>query len=334
MAASETNYWKIGLFVAVGTALAVVSLFWLASQRLHRELLPAVTYFDESVQGLDIGAPVKMRGVTVGTVSSISFGPDQRLVEVHASIYADVMKSIGFPHTMSDWISVPSPEDLRIQLSSTGITGVKFLNVDFFDPESHPALELPFSPPSRYVPSTTSALKTLEQGLEDFLHRGPPLMAEVQKLAATTESRIAKLDAANLASRYTQLATSIQAKVDQLDVNALSEETTGFVREMRKILSDVQSNEGSVGLLVSSWGSVGTKLEAAIDEADLAETGRAVRQVVGEYGALAQAGRVVLDDLREDLREFGLALGALRDLASYLERDPGSLLRGRGEPRE
>ena len=329
MALRETNYWKIGLFVVVGILIAVGAVFWLAAQRLNRELLPAVTYFDESVQGLDIGAPVKMRGVTIGTVATISFGPDQRLVEVHADIYADVMRRIGFPHTIEAWESVPAPDDLRIQLSSTGITGVKFLNVDFFDPETHPALDLPFSPPTRYVPSTKSTLKTFEQGLEDLLHRGPPLMKEIEKLAATTESRVAAFDAQDLAQRLSSLAETLQQKIDEVDLEALSQESTGLVRDLRSMLERAENDDGPMGELLARWTHVAAQLEAALEEAQLGEASRAVHEVVDELGAFTRAGRVALEELREDLAELRRSFAALRDLASYIERDPGALIRGR-----
>ena len=86
MAATRTNYWKIGLFVAAGVMATVIAFFWIGANRLNRRWSPRVTYFDESVQGLDVGAPLKMRGVTVGSVLEITLAPDQRLVEVSSKV--------------------------------------------------------------------------------------------------------------------------------------------------------------------------------------------------------------------------------------------------------
>src|SRR5205807_5729109 len=91
MATTATNHWKLGLFVllAVGTMLG--ALFWLGARRFRRESFRAVSYFDESVQGLDVGSPVKFRGVTVGTVADITIAPDHRHVQVTSNIYVDAL---------------------------------------------------------------------------------------------------------------------------------------------------------------------------------------------------------------------------------------------------
>ena len=53
---AETNYWKVGLFVALGIFLAVFSLGWLGASYFERESQRAVTYLNESAEGLDIGS--------------------------------------------------------------------------------------------------------------------------------------------------------------------------------------------------------------------------------------------------------------------------------------
>jgi hypothetical protein len=73
-----------------------------------------VTYFDESVQGLDVGSPVKFRGVTLGTVSTITVAPDRRHVEVWMRIYQDELSRMGFDPT------APRDPTLRPQLAAAG----------------------------------------------------------------------------------------------------------------------------------------------------------------------------------------------------------------------
>src|SRR5439155_344728 len=87
MATTATNHWKLGLFVLLAVVALLGALFWLGARRFHRESFAAVSYFDESVQGLDVGSPVKFRGVTVGTVAEITIAPDHRHVQVTSNIY-------------------------------------------------------------------------------------------------------------------------------------------------------------------------------------------------------------------------------------------------------
>ena len=168
--ALKTNHWKLGLFVVTGLSIGLLTIFWLGLRRLNRDSIPAVTYFDESVQGLDVGSPVKFRGVTLGTVSAITVAPDRRHVEVWMKIYTDELRRMGFA------AEKPVDPTLRPQIASAGITGVKFVQFDTFPPARYPVPELEFQPPERYyVPAVPSTLKSLEEIANEFLAKLPRL---------------------------------------------------------------------------------------------------------------------------------------------------------------
>jgi hypothetical protein len=144
---NSTNYWKLGAFVLGGIALAFAALVWLGAGDWNRKTRTIVTYFDESVQGLEVGAALKFRGVPVGTVSAITIAPDLRHVKVTARVYEDVLQRLGLAGkgpVLREMEENRAP--LRIQVASAGITGVKFLLVDYFDPRRFPVETLPFDP--------------------------------------------------------------------------------------------------------------------------------------------------------------------------------------------
>src|SRR5207237_8423042 len=123
---------RLGPFVLVGVGVRLAALFWLGARRLRRDSFPAVSYFDESVQGLDVGSPVKFRGVTVGTVSDITIGPDHRHVQVTANMYVDALVRLGLrtgaPKSGEEFIA----PNLRVQPASAGLPGVRFIQAAFF----------------------------------------------------------------------------------------------------------------------------------------------------------------------------------------------------------
>ena len=296
MAATTTNHWKLGLFVVGGIVALVGMLFWIGAQRFRRDAFDAVTYFDESVQGLDVGSPVKFRGVTLGTVANITIAPDHRLVQVTSDIYVDAVRSLGLSEGKPDPQSgYPfMSEGLRVQLAAAGITGVRFLEVDFFDPAHYPPPPLPFVPPWNYIPSAPSTLRSLEQAALEFANRLPVLGD--QATATLTEGR----------------------------------ETLGSVR---RLSDELQGDNGRLARLVAQLDATANTLQAAVREAQPGATALALRTASGSVSTAATGvtGSVgdVRDDLRADLVALRDTLDTIRTLAESLDRDPSVLVRGR-----
>jgi paraquat-inducible protein B len=61
----------IGAFVIGAVALIIIAILVFGSGRLFRQTRDFVLYFDNSVNGLRIGAPVKIKGVEIGSVKDI-----------------------------------------------------------------------------------------------------------------------------------------------------------------------------------------------------------------------------------------------------------------------
>ena len=93
--AAPTNHWKLGLFVVVGIVLSLTTITFLGAQSLQKQVVSYQTYFDESVQGLEVGSPVKFRGVTIGTVSAIDIAADRRHVEVTSELAVIDLSDLG-----------------------------------------------------------------------------------------------------------------------------------------------------------------------------------------------------------------------------------------------
>ncbi len=113
--ASPSNHWKLGLFVVCGVALGLTSVVVLGARGLHENTVSYQSYFDESVQGLDVGSPVKFRGVTIGTVSKIDIAPDRRHVSVTSDLGVDQINLMGLGHGSGKHFQIRVPVDLRIR---------------------------------------------------------------------------------------------------------------------------------------------------------------------------------------------------------------------------
>jgi ABC-type transporter Mla subunit MlaD len=314
---ANANHWKLGLFVISALALGVAGLVWLGAGLVGRESMEVVTYFDESVQGLDLGSPVKFRGVPIGSVSAIGIAPDQRHVEVHARVYTDEMRRMGLEQGLSaaaqPWLDPESrPPEARVQLASSGITGVKFLQVDFFDAVTDPPPVLPFEVPPNYFPSRPSTLKTLEAALSDLTVQLPALL----------------LRAGSALEQTGETLDSVRMALEPLV--AKEGPVVGALQEFRATAAALREEVRAADL--------GRTSAAARDASQaVAEAMRSIGAAAGSVGAAAESvGGLSVDasslteDLHVSLMQLGQSLESFRALVDYLERNPAALLRGRG----
>ena len=274
------------------------SLVWLGAMGFNRRSFRVVSYFDESVQGLDVGSPVKFRGVPIGSVARIGIGPDRRHVEVTSEVDLNAMVRLGLQEDSMELLEQGViPPDLRVQLVSLGITGLKFLEVDIFGADHLETEELPFKPPWNHLPSTESTLKSVEVAITEALNRFPELEEHVT---------IALIEA----------SAALAAVRNFVDPNAGG-------GGLAKLVMRLEGAATSLELAASS-------LDSALRQADVGGTMASIRDAADSVSGAAHEATGVGVDLRNDLVMLRETLQSVRTLADTLEHDPGALLRGRG----
>ena len=334
---ATTNHWKLGLFVVVGILTLVASLIWVAASRLERETVESITFFDTDVHGLEVGAPVKFRGVTIGRVAKIGFASDQRHVKVTQTIFVDALRELG----LSDQARVPEegpfvPDDLRVQLESSLLTGVAFLEGDFVDVERYPVPEYPFPVPWNTVHAVPSAFESLEGGLVTVAESMPELASEAVATMRELRTTLESLELAETQKRLNRVLALAEDKLENLERFPLVaqgtktlEETETAVRELRQLLTELRHEGGPVRSTLADYGQLARTLDTTITESDLPGTAAALRGVVGRVEGGADEVALLVQDLRREIVTVRGTLGAVRALALALERDPSSLLYGR-----
>ncbi len=344
-----TNEWKLGLFVVSCVGVAVGALLWLGAARFDQELIEARTYLDESVQGLDPGSPVKFRGVTIGTVSAIGIAPDLRRVEVVMRFDKRTMERLGLrrneggPAGPADPAQPFVPVNVRVQLASSGITGVRFLLVDLFDPRKVPLPELPFVVPREYIPAAPSTLKSIEDLALLVVERLPPSMKQIEAILGKTERLLTDIDAKGL-SRRTQgtlkaaerTLKAVEVAIAKADVAELSSSTRTLLARVDETLGtfdalgrEVREDGGPLRGALGELERAGEALRKAVEAADVGATTASVRGAGDAVAGLARDGRGLEAEVRQAVVALREAAEAVRLLASQLERDPGAVLHGR-----
>ena len=327
--ASTTNRWKLGLFVLLSAIAALSFLVWLGASRLQRDSLEAYYYFDEEVSGLEVGAPVKYRGVTIGKVNLIRIAEDRRHVEVVGEVFLDSLERIGLPRNErptgpEEGLFVP--DDMRAQQITSLLTGVTYIQTDFFDPEKYPVPDYPFEVPWNTVHAVPSTAKSIEKGLLELVDKLPELAEESTLMVRRVRLTLEELPVDSLSTELVDALAQFSDRLENLHELPVLLEAEGLVRDARTSL-----REGQLASLIKSYGAVAKELEEAFGETDLPGTARAIREMSGTLDETSVEFGLLTADLRRQLDDVLQTLDAIGKLADLLERDPGALLRGHSD---
>ena len=331
---NPTNQWKLGLFVALSLTLAFGGLVVFGANRLNRESFPIVTYFGESVEGLDVGSPVKFRGVQLGRVDGITFAPNQKDVQVTCEIFLETVQRLGLRETAPDTnIELALElEGLRLQLQRSGITGVAFLEADIFPEEKRVDAEYDFELPWNYLPSQPSTLRSIESGIEETLDTLPEVLTEAQRVLQVFERSLADARFGEVSEELLGALSSARGLTDEVR-GAGAGQMVGEARELvgsyRAVADHIREGVDTLRTSLGRIDGLIATVEGDLEQAGFADAVDAVRDAARNIGSTASDGSALTLELRQELRTAGETLESLRRLIDLLERDPSAVLSGR-----
>jgi paraquat-inducible protein B len=299
-----TDAAAIGAFVMGAIALVVVAVVLWGSGRLFRETARYVCYFEGSVEGLDVGSPVKARGVPVGRVIRIQLRYRQRPEDDRIPVIVELdmkrLAGLGARRLGPQYLDELIAHGLRARLETVSlVTGTLFVN--FQQLPQAPAQFSEVDPANGYpeIPTVPRQLTQL----------GESVTAIMSKLADTDFPGMVKAitDAAASAGRLTD-GGQLPAALDELKAAMSSYRKLGenMDDELKPLLSD---------------------LRGAVSDARKAFLG--LDSAAGATNRLIAPEAPLSVRLNDALKEVGRAAASVRELAEYLQRDPNSLLRGK-----
>lgn len=313
--ASGTNHWKLGLFVLFGVALVVLALIGVGIRGWKPETDDYVSYFDESVQGLEVGSAVKFRGVVIGHVASIGVAPDQRHVSVTSALAPDLVTELQSNHEHDGVARFVVQPGMRAQLAQSGLSGAKFILIDFFEGTS-PVLGEGLVAPRNYLPAAPSTMKRLEDSLISASADLPAITGELTRTIAMANAIIAQVETVRVPQRLVETLADASASLRMFNtqVNALN--TGELSGNINQTLTAVKSTLSRVDGLVDGLNAHDGMLSGATDSL------RSINEV-------ARNARSLGPEMEATLREVQSAAQSIRRLADALEREPDMLLKGR-----
>jgi phospholipid/cholesterol/gamma-HCH transport system substrate-binding protein/paraquat-inducible protein B len=319
----RANYVKIGMFVIGAAVIAVVGVIALGAGTLLQKKILLETYFDESVQGLDIGSAVKIRGVQVGKVETINlvdseYDTNHRYVLVRIALQPRALgrSAAGVRRTLEEEVA----KGLRLRMAFQGVTGMAFLEADYLPPEQTPRLEIDWQPAFPYVPSAPSTITRYTEAVDRILKNLEGL--DIQKIVGGVEQAI----------------TTLNRVIEEAHVAQVSDQSVALLKELRvtnrrldRLLADgkapLQQFFASLPTLSRSLTLSARQLETLARELpkDLAPLGRSLRQMSALLAAQQQNIEATLTNLRQTSENF-------LDLSESARAYPSRMLFGAPPP--
>jgi paraquat-inducible protein B len=323
----RANPTAIGLFMIGGLVITVIGVGVLASSSWFVPEATFVVFFEESVHGLERGAPVKFQGVPVGTVTELLIRIDEtdKTFQVPVRFEVDLRR---LTTRAGGHIHLDDPEVLRQQIANglraqlqmeSLVTGLLFIDLKYRTDPGPPKLETRATAHPE-IPTMPSLLAAFGTGAGSLIEDIVKILFRVNAMLEEVDMKGINLAVVASAQAVENMATS---KDLQAALGALPEMTTEFTAMASELRLLSERLSATIEPLQG-------KMAGASDEAliTLQALRRAVEQTEGMLSADAGLG-YQLEQTLASLRE---AAEALRVLAISLERNPDMLIRGKQPP--
>lgn len=357
--AKQASRTMIGGFVVVSIFILMASLVVFGSGRFFKHTETFVLYFEGSIKGLSVGAPVLFQGVQVGSVSNIVIRaqadalktsiPVTIQIEPQKFEMGDTKRALSDPReTLPKLIDMGLRGVLTLQ---SFITGQLMIEFDFY-PDS-PAVLRDTEKEYLEIPTIKSTTERLAQSIQridieklengvisvlegiDQLVNDPDLFAAISSLTKTLnnlQALVAKMD-----MRLEQMADGVDTAIADVGtlindvnsrVNTLSGRLETTLVEVETLVQSV--NRQVVPLSTGAETAIGSYTQLAEDTnanlqkimSELDETMAVARDVMSQDAPLMVNLRTTLDEITDASRSFRL-------LSDYLAQHPEALIQGK-----
>ena len=301
----------VGSFVLGAIMLAVSMILILGNEGLFAKDLRVVVVFNDSIAGLEVGAPVTFRGMRIGRVEGMQLHLDVKHHDSWIPVYLNVdLERIswadGAVGGKAADLQAAVDAGLRAQLVSQSlVSGQSSVDLD-------------------YHPERPGQLA----GHPDGAFEIPTIPSDIQDL----KDQLRKLDLPAIEMKVQQTLGSVQHVLDTFDsrigpiADGLQTTLATTTEAVRRLQMDSSRALGDIDLLANE-----SRQQVAANGRDLGLFLRAAERATDQADTLIASLNDVSSprgDLQASLRDLAASAGSLRSLTHDLERDPvGTLLR-------
>jgi paraquat-inducible protein B len=326
------NPYTLGAFLVGSLTLLIVAILVFGGGQFLKKKTEYVIFFDGALNGLNIGAPVKLQGVQIGTVKEISLELDQKFVRISKPVVIEIDPGVLLDASGKPLHIASSMEErkkntqrlidsgLKAQLQTQSLlTGLLYVEVNFFrdEPLQLTGINYKELPELPSVPTTVDQIKSTADELlskfrqlpiEDMVKDLAVTLKEIKDIATSDELKKNRADLTKTLAETEQLVTNLNKGLVPLlnNMNGTMVDTRNLVQQFTQDMKPV---------LISSEKTLNTATSVLLES----------NHALGSVEALAAPDAPLWQSL-EALRD---AAQSTKDLTDYLERHPDSILYGK-----
>lgn len=323
----------VGAFVIGAFVLGLIAMLAFGGVSFFSKPQRFVVFFDESIHGLDLGSPVKLRGVRIGRVAGLNVRYDEStnrsLVAVVCELNRDMMTD-----NQGAQIDVSSRQELqmlvdrglRAQLGVLGLaTGLLFVELNFVDPNEYPARATAFEARYVVVPPMPSALSEYQANLTEILNDirridFAGISAEFKGLLVDTRKQLAGVDLKAAVAQWQKTGAQFEALAAMPEFKTTLANANQAITDLRGVLAKVDKQVEQIGPASQELAATLAQAKAALETFN--HTAQTAQRFIAAQGGLG-------DEASRALEQITSAAEAVQRLADFLERNPQALLSGK-----
>jgi paraquat-inducible protein B len=313
---------SIGLFMVIGAALFVCGLLLFSSSKLFTRTREVIVYFDTSLNGLNEGAPVKYRGVTIGSVKRVMVSFNQATNDYAMPVILEVQEQL-LKERLGEPMDIFNEEALKARVNGglraslqteSLVTGVLYVEIRL-NPEAPPPV---FHQAQKLYPEL------------------PSEPTQIQQLF----NNLARLDIKSIETNLNRLLAKLEGIAGSLNMAEINRGVTNLLGSLDRLANtpDLTNDLASIRVTLDEYRLLAKNLNSRVDPVangltnSLASADQALAQVQGAANNLRtlispnSALRGDLEDIFTELRSVAQSLSSLLD---FLKQHPNALITGR-----
>ncbi len=320
----RANPTAIGSFLIGAVIIIIAGTAILAGNTWFTNRTTFVSFFQETVNGLEEGAPVKFQGAPVGHVGKIRIQIDERDKTFQVQVEYDIdIKSLrtqlGTFVDLSQQSVLDSQiaDGLRAQLQMESIvSGMLYIELAYRKDAKPPELE-PRATKWPEIPTTPSLMAALGTGAGS-------VVADVVKVLYQVNQMLAAIDMPEINAAVVASAQAVQRLVDGPEIRTALKEVPAMTAQLNRTMARVDTLAATANAAIDP---MATDLKGATRE--MHATLQSLRRTIDETQGLLSTDSGLGFGLEAALVNLKEATNALRQLMNSIEQNPDMLLRGK-----